>query len=208
METVAALERIVADYRRLALEAHRFVLLDGEAIDRKIADSLKSLARALENLGDDRAAERTTTRRATSTGGSATATRRAAARGDRAAPAPPRPRRRPHVHALHSRSDEGPLDRAERELDLADLHLSRNDDFEAETHLRRAESMLAPLERHASGTATADALVRSMTEIMGGGAASAGVGIEETVRLRTLLSRLDRGLARVAPTRRATTSTG
>ena len=199
-ETVAALERIVADYRRLALEAHRFVLLDGEAIDRKIADSLKSLARTHANLGDDRAAERSYDEardlyRRLADGGEASSCDEAIAQLQF--------RRGGDVDSmftlLHSRSDEGPLDRAERELDLADLHFSRNDDFEAETHLRSAESVLAPLERQASGTATADALVRSMTEIMGGGAASAGMGIEETVRLRTLLSRLYRGLARVAP---------
>jgi hypothetical protein len=202
-ETVARIEAIVADYRRLAHEAHRGVLLGRETIERKIADAVKLLAYARGHIGETRAAERAYEEARAmyvrlgddaEAGSCADAVGRLRLRAggdvDLA------------FDALHARRDAAtePLDRAEHELELAELRLSRSDDLEAELHLRNAESTLEPLAEQASGTATTDALVRSMSEILGGGAApGVGMGIEETVRLRTLLARLYRGLARVSP---------
>jgi tetratricopeptide (TPR) repeat protein len=147
-ETVTALEAIVADYRRLALEVHRAAMLDRDGMDRKIADAVASLARAQENLGDHRAAERAYEE--------ARDLYRRLGDGDEAgrcdaAIAQLHFRVTGDVDrvfaSLHSRHDEEPLDSAERDIELAELHLSRNDDFEAETHLRRAESTLAPFEK-------------------------------------------------------------
>jgi hypothetical protein len=201
-ETAGRLESIAADYRRLAAEAHRGPL-DREAIEKKIADATKSLAGARENLGETRAAERAYE-------AARAAYLRLGADWDARSCADSVARLRLHtggdvdlaLDGLHTRLDAAtaPLDRAERQIELAELHLSRGDEFEAESRLRRAETALEPFMEQAGGTATADALVRSLSELMGAGAApGAGMGIEETMRVRALLGRLYRGLMRVAP---------
>ena len=200
-ETAANLERIIDDYRRLACECHRASALDKRAVDRKIAGAIKDLAHARRNLGElaesaraFREAEALYKALGSPSDARACATNIAELElqttGDVDAA----------LAGLHARLEEvsEPLDVAELKLDLAELHFKRNDDFGAEEYLRDANRLLEPFEHRASGAATADALLSSMQALLSGGAFEPG-GIDETVRIRKLLSRLFRGLARVWP---------
>jgi tetratricopeptide (TPR) repeat protein len=200
-ETATNLERIIDDYRRLALECDRALTLDRRAIDRKIAGVVKDLAHVRRNLGElaesaraYREAEALFTALGSPSDARACASNIAELEletsGDVDAA----------LAGLHARLDDAsePLDVAELKLDVAELHFRRNDDFGAEEYLRDAKALLEPFEHRASGAATADALMASMQALLSGGAFEPG-GIDETVRIRTLLSRLYRGLARVWP---------
>ena len=204
-ETAARLEQIVDDYRRLAPECHRASALDRRTVDRKLAGAIRSLAIARSNLGELAEAgrlHREAEKIYTALGAPSDA--RACASGI----ADLRLRAERDVDAalaeLHARLEAAtqPLDRADVDLDLADLHFSRHDGFGAEEYLRDASRLLGPYEHRASGAATAEALASSMSQLLRGGAFEPG-GIEETMRIRALLARLYRGLARVWPDRAA-----
>jgi hypothetical protein len=195
--TAANLEAIAADYRRLAREADRGLLFDQTKLERKAADTVEALARARQNLGELAAAERSY-REAQALyaafGDDAKAANCAASlatlklRADRDVDSA--------LADLHARLEAAtdPVDVAEIDLDIADLHFTRNDDFGAEEYLSDAKRLLEPHAHRASGAATADAIA----SVISGGSEAVG-GAAETLRIRALLSRLYSGLARARP---------
>lgn len=201
-ETARELERVVADYRRLAnaRTGPWKPALVARMLEKKIAGASRDLGQVRENLGDLAAAEEAYT----------TATSLYARLGDRdgvrrgeASLRALRQRRDRDTDAdfddLHTRLDAATddLDRAELLLDLADLHAGHNDRVQATDWYHRAERILSRYRGDAGGAATANALVASLSAVFGNEQVAGSSPIERSMRIRGLLRRLYHGLSAV-----------
>jgi tetratricopeptide (TPR) repeat protein len=88
------------------------------------------------------------------------------------------------------------VDRAEVQVDLAELHLTRDDEVVAEELFRAAEQALAPRLGDVTGAATARSLMASLLSIRSG-EASSEVPILDVVRVQGLLGRVYAGMTQL-----------
>jgi hypothetical protein len=96
-------------------------------------------------------------------------------------------------------SDAGSgLDRTELLIELAELHVSRDDHPEAEALFRTAEQELAPYRDRATGSGIAEAFVASLPAMVRGEADEARAEIEPLARAARSLQRVYEGLIEVA----------
>lgn len=198
--TATALSGIVADYRRLAAIPRVLPTVSATDLQRKVAEARHALARVHESLDDLDAAE------TEYAGARAIYAAIGATRDVEGCDRSLRELRRHRDGDVDSTLDDlrdrlaathDPLDRAALTVELAELHASVNDDFEAQDLFEQAEALLGPFRREATGGATADALTSTLSAIMSGQQTPGETGVERSMRIRGLLRRVYQGLGQI-----------
>lgn len=199
-DTAEQLAAIAADYRRIAA-LHRGGLLDPSAMERKAADALRSQGQAHESLDDLDAAERIYHE-------AIALYRRLGATNEAAGVERSLGELRLHrdrdvddaVATLRARLDTTKgdvVETAAAQVDLAEIHLTRHDDLEAEELFLTAKDGLEPFRDHVAGAGAARSLTASLSAIMSGQPQSEVPSIETVMRVRGLLQRIYAGMTQL-----------
>lgn len=199
-ETATRIGVIADDYRRIAA-LDRDAPLDQSAMERKIADALRLQGQAYELVSDLDAAETVYEQ-------SVALYRRlgavAEADGVDASLRELRLYRDRDVddavatlRAQLDAADGDAVDRAAAQVELAEIHMTRHDDLEAEELFLAAKEGLEPFREHITGEGTARSLTASLSAIMSGVPQSAVPSIETVMRVRGLLQRIYAGMTQL-----------
>ena len=197
-ETAARLLGVVTDYRRLAAATDGGLPgLEPVAIDRKLADALRTLGQARESVHDPDGAEtvyeeaRWLYRALGATqelDGVAASLRELRLHRSRDVGTSLE-----ELRATLAATRDG-LTRAQLLIELGEIHASRHDDLEAEGLFRSAERELEPHRDKATTAGMADALTASLPMLMSGEVPSLFAEFESITRVTSLLQRLYAGL--------------